>query len=249
VVVGLRPAGALRTIDDGVTWHELPLGASPECSIGDTRATGVSFTEQPGELWVGVEIDGLFHTTDDGATWSRFEVDGGRKLLGAEEVWKDERHADIHGVVHSRMPDGRAAISVATPIGYFRSEDDGTSWFATRYPLERGFDHSLFYTRTVLAKTGAPSTVFVGLGRRPPDHGTLGGLERSLDGGTTWSPVSTPLRSVVWAIADHSDIPDVMAAVSLNGQVLVSTDGGETWPLLDREFGETRAIVVTPALA
>jgi photosystem II stability/assembly factor-like uncharacterized protein len=249
VIVGLRPAGALRTTDGGLSWEELPVGASPSCSIGDTRATGIAFTDQPGEVWIGVEIDGLFHTTDDGLTWRRLEVRGGRELLGEGEIWKDERHADIHGVVHSQMPDGKGAVSVATPIGFFRSEDGGESWFATRYPPNAGFDPSVFYTRSLIAKSDCPSTVFVGLGRRPPDHGTLGGLERSLDGGTTWRPVSGHLRSVVWAIADHADIPDVMVAVALNGQVLLSIDGGKSWPLLQREFGETRAVAVTPAIS
>ncbi|HEX4864836.1 MAG TPA: hypothetical protein VFV02_12230, partial [Acidimicrobiales bacterium] len=166
-----------------------------------------------------------------------------------DEVWKDERHADIHGVAHSRMPDGRATISVATPIGYFRSDDDGDSWFATRYPLNQGFDSSLFYTRSVLASSSSPTTVFVGLGRRPPDHGTLGGIERSVDGGDTWGPVSPRLRSVIWAMSDHPGIPQVMAAAALNGQVALSRDGGESWPLLEREFGEIRAVVVTPALS
>jgi hypothetical protein len=37
--------------------------------------------------------------------------------------------------------------------------------------------------------------------------------------------------------------------VGTSGSVLVSVDGGSSWPVLDREFGETRAVAVTPALA
>jgi hypothetical protein len=37
-----------------------------------------------------------------------------------------------------------------------------------------------------------------------------------------------------------------MAAITLNGQVLVTNNGGSSWDLLEREFGETRALAITP---
>jgi len=38
----------------------------------------------------------------------------------------------------------------------------------------------------------------------------------------------------------------VIAAVSLYGYVYVSEDGGEAWRKLAHEFGEVRAVAVTP---
>jgi photosystem II stability/assembly factor-like uncharacterized protein len=248
VLAGTRPAGMLRSTDGGASWEELPLGSASECSIGDTRLTGITFTDSPDEIWAGVEIDGMFHSRDGGDSWRRMELQGGRALLGPGEVWKDERHSDIHAVAFCRLPSGETGVAVATPIGFFRTVDDGASWTGCRYPLDEGFEQSLFYTRTVLSKSNDRSTVFVGLGRRPPDHGTLGGIERSTDGGATWHPVSPTLRSVVWAMADHPDLPNVMAAAALYGQILVSANAGSTFEPLPREFGEVRAVAITPAV-
>ena len=38
----------------------------------------------------------------------------------------------------------------------------------------------------------------------------------------------------------------VVAAASLFGYVYVSEDGGDTWTKLKKEFGEIRALAVTP---
>jgi hypothetical protein len=89
--------------------------------------------------------------------------------------------------------------------------------------------------------------VLCGVGRRPPDHGSLGGIQRSTDGGLTWRPVSPVLRSVVWKIVGHPAAPGLVAAATLFGQVLTSADEGERWQPIEREFGEIRGICITPA--
>lgn len=248
VFAGLRPGGMLRTTDGGVTWDELPIGVAPTCSVGLTRLLTLSFTDQPGELWAGVEIDGIFHTTDNGDSWTRLQVSGGETLIGEGEVWKDERHVDIHGVAHALTADGQRALIATTPIGVFRTTDLGASWYGTRYPTDPGYDPAVFYSRAVVSLPEAPSTLLVGVGRRPPDHGSVGGIERSIDGGLTWTPVIPPLRSVIWSMATHRDLPGVVVAASLNGQIAVSRDGGEEWACSAREFGELRAVAITPAL-
>jgi hypothetical protein len=47
-------------------------------------------------------------------------------------------------------------------------------------------------------------------------------------------------------MAMHPDVPDVVAACSIYGQIFVSRDSGDSWSKLDREFGEIRSIVVHP---
>ena len=57
----------------------------------------------------------------------------------SDEVWKDERHVDIHGVAWGHLPDGTPALIAATPIGVFRTTDLGTTWYGSRYPLDAGY--------------------------------------------------------------------------------------------------------------
>jgi hypothetical protein len=163
----------------------------------------------------------------------------------------EERHFDIHGVaaVASR---GVTAVFAATPVGLFRSTDDGTHWSATRYepnlPFVDGLERALFYTRSVLATAQQPEVVLAGVGRKPPNHGTQGGVRISHDSGTTWAPASPPTRSTVWLMAGHRELPDSLAGVTICGQVVVSTNGGLWWEPLEREFGELKAVAVTPVV-
>jgi photosystem II stability/assembly factor-like uncharacterized protein len=247
IFAGTRPAGLIRSSDGGETWSELPIGAAHVCSAGKTRLLSLAFTNVPGELFAGVEIDGIYFTKDNGETWTHFETSGGQALLGKDEVWKTDRPADIHAVTSSVTAKGLPALSVAMPIGYFRTEDLGKTWFRTRFPEEGGFDIGMFYARSITTKVDDRSVLFVGVGRRPPEHVVKGGILRSDDGGSSWKPVSPVLRSEVWAMTGHPEMPNTMAAITLNGQVLVTTDAGSNWNLLEREFGETRALAITPA--
>ena len=247
ILAGSRPAGVYRSTDGGATWSALHTGVAETASIGHTRVTSIRHTEIPGEIWVSVEIGGLLHSTDGGDTWEKVHTGGGRVLLGPDEVWTDERHFDMHDVAVGQTADGRPALFAATPIGFFASEDGGTSWRCTRYPVDGAYEASLFYSRSLHVNPSEPATVLCGVGRRPPDHGSLGGIHRSADGGLTWRPVSPVLRSVVWKMAAHPASPRLVVAVTLFGQVLTSADGGEHWQPADREFGEIRGVCVTGA--
>jgi photosystem II stability/assembly factor-like uncharacterized protein len=246
ILLGVRPADLLRSQDGGESWHELSLGAAQSCSIGPTRMTTVSYDRnRPGDIWCGAEIAGIFHSADHGDTWKHVVCAGGEALLGEGEVWTDERHSDIHDLI-VQSHGSQTRVFVATPIGLFTSTDQGSTWTSTRYPSDSGFDRSLFYTRSVIAKADDDETIFVGLGRRPPNHGTMGGIQRSEDGGLSWSPASPVLRSVVWALSSHPAMSGTLAGAALYGQVVVTGDGGTHWEPLDREFGEIRSIAISP---
>ena len=247
VIAGSRPAGLYRSTDGGANWSALGTGVAEQASIGRTRVTAIRYTDVPGEIWVSVEIGGLLHSTDGGDSWEKLHTDGGRVLLGPGEVWTDERHFDMHDVAIGQAVDGKRAVFAATPIGFFASQDGGASWRCTRYPVESAYDASLFYSRSLHVSPAEPATVLCGVGRRPPDHGSLGGINRSTDGGLTWRPVSPVLRSVVWKISAHPADPRLVVAVTLFGQVLTSADGGEHWQQADREFGEIRGVCITGA--
>ncbi|MBB6377517.1 photosystem II stability/assembly factor-like uncharacterized protein [Pseudonocardia eucalypti] len=241
ILVGLRPAGVLRSTDGGQSWKELALGAAQLCNAGSSRTTDVAIDpDHADEIWASVEIDGVFHSDDGGDNWARIVLNNGQSLLGPTEVWRDDRHEDIHGVEV-----GGGAVCASTPIGFFRSTDQGRTWSPSRFPEPVPGAGQIWYTRGLLTKTDDPDTILAGVGDYIP--GARGVIQRSTDGGRSWAPVSQVTNSVVYAIAGHRDIPETMAACSIFGQVLTSTDGGATWSRTARDFGETRAIAISPA--
>ena len=67
-----------------------------------------------------------------------------------------------------------------------------------------------------------------------------------------WGPTSSPSEPLdnllpdAW-LATHPDVPGTMVATSVWGQVYVTDDHAESWRKLDRDFGEIRAVAITPA--
>jgi len=51
---------------------------------------------------------------------------------------------------------------------------------------------------------------------------------------------------VVYWFGTNKEVPNVIAAASLYGYVYTSTDGGENWTKLKKEFGEIRSVAVMP---
>jgi hypothetical protein len=47
-------------------------------------------------------------------------------------------------------------------------------------------------------------------------------------------------------LATHEELPGVIVASSVFGQVYLSTDHAETWTKLDRELGQIRGSYITP---
>ena len=101
------------------------------------------------------------------------------------------------------------------------------------------------YCRGVALKTDDPEVIFVGNGDFIP--GRTGAIQRSKDGGETWEAAHLPVEpnSTIYWFATHPSDPDFIVANSLNGYVYTSSNGGDSWKKLDREFGEVRALTWT----
>jgi photosystem II stability/assembly factor-like uncharacterized protein len=241
IFLGLRPGAVLRSTDAGVTWTELPVKIAQLCNAGSSRVTDIAVDRaNPDDIWISVEIDGLFRSTDGGDSWERVLLNNGQSLLGPTEVWRDDRHEDIHSVEVAE-----SGVFATCPIGLFRSVDGGQDWTPTRYPEPSPGTGPIWYSRGLLVKHDEPDTVLAGIGDYIP--GMRGVIQRSADGGSTWAAVSEMTNSVVYVISGHPQIPDYMAACSVFGQIFASTDGGRSWQKSGREFGEARALAVAPA--
>jgi photosystem II stability/assembly factor-like uncharacterized protein len=72
--------------------------------------------------------------------------------------------------------------------------------------------------------------------------GGLGSIQRSSDGGHTWETPLLPIapNTHMECFATHPADPDLILACSHYGQLFASSDGGEWWIKLPREFTEVR---------
>jgi len=233
IFVGTRP-GIHRSTDGGESFHELTTSIPERCPIGVPRTTNIVVDPADGaNVWASVEVAGVHRSTDGGESWASL----GR--LGLSEF-----HDDVHGFIVRPMGDGRQLV-ITTPYGLARSDDDGASWTWREFDSFPGSKSGIAYCRCVRAPWN-DGTVIVCVGDYIP--GATGALEVSRDGGDTWKRVElpTPPNSTMYWLAVHDDVPGVVVATAVFGQIYVSEDHAESWRTLDRQFGEIRAVCITP---
>ena len=233
IFAGTRP-DAFRSRDDGRTWEQLSLGVTNPCPVGIPRTTNVIVDPRdPRTVWAGIEVDGVYKSLDGGDSW-----------LQLPELGPDPFQGDIHGMVVSPGP--TTSVYATSPLGIATSTDEGESWDYHEFPRFHEND-GRSYCRGVALKADDPNVMFVGNGDSIP--GVTGAIRRSRDGGKTWDAAPLPVEpnSVVYWFATHASLPEVIVAATLYGYVYVSDDGGESWNKLDKEFGEIRAVALTPS--
>ncbi len=220
--------GIFRSTDGGKGWEKLRVEIADDCpNVGVPRPTGIAVDPtNDRNVWVGLEVDGVRHSTDGGETWTK--VNG------------QIPNQDVHNVLVVAGPPKTVFTVVNDDI--WRSTDDGKSWQAARaretFPWH--------YPRGIAVKPGDPRTVFLTLGDSTP--GRIGTVVRSRDAGVTWETLQFPVQpnSAVWTVAISEAAPDTMFAASRYGYLYRSDDGGDSWRKLWREFGEVSSIQWVP---
>ena len=218
-----------RSEDAGKTWKRLAVDIAAECpNVGIPRPTGIA-VDPPDHrhVWVGLEVDGLRHSTDGGETWSR----------AAPEI----KNQDVHNVLVVAGPPKTVFVLVNDDV--WRSTDDGATWQAAR--AREAFP--LHYPRGISSRPDDPKTVFVTLGDSTP--GRIGTVMCSRDTGATWQNVDLPVppNSAVWTVSVPAAAPDTVLAASRYGYLYRSDDGARSWTKLWREFGEVSSLAWVPA--
>lgn len=230
LIVGTCPSRLFRSADAGRTWTEATATMEKRCPrILHTRVTTLAADPgDPGTVWAGVEIDGLWRSRDAGQTWSK----AGTGLSSQ----------DIHGLVVVPPAGERPRRLVATTNNDLNLSDDGGE---TWRPLKIGQHLPHAYCRGLAQLSGRPDQLLLGNGDGPP--GTTGLIAISRNAGTTWEAARLPgpANSTIWNFATHSSDPQLLYASSVSGQVFRSTDAGASWVKLPREFGEIRALAWT----
>ncbi len=233
IYVGTRP-GICRSTDGGESFHALDTSIPERCPIGVPRTTNIVVDPTDGNsVWASVEVAGLHHSTDGGETWTAL----GR--LGTTEF-----HDDVHGFALRPTADGNELL-VTTPYGFARSDDNGATWAWHEFDTFPGSKSGIAYCRCIRTPWN-DGTVIVCVGDNIP--GGVGALELSRDGGDTWKRVDLPTKpnSTMYWLGVNEDLPGVVVATSVFGQIFVSEDHAHTWRKLDREFGEIRAVCLSP---
>jgi photosystem II stability/assembly factor-like uncharacterized protein len=217
--------GIYRSTDDGKSWEHLPVEIAAECpNVGVPRPTGIAVDPiDHRQVWVGLEVDGVRHSTDGGDTWT---------TLNGQIP-----NPDVHSVLVVAGPP--KAVFVVVNDDVWRSIDDGKTWQAARarevFPWH--------YPRGIAVKPNDPKTVFVTLGDSTP--GRIGTVMRSRDAGATWQNLGLPVQpnSAIWTVSMSAVAPDTVFAASRYGYLYRSDDGGDSWRKLWREFGEVSSIL------
>jgi hypothetical protein len=231
LLAACRPTALYRSDDAGKTWRQLDIPFADSCiQVLVPRPTQILFDPiEKNTIWLGVEVDALYRSTDGGTSWTRHD--------------KGMKSVDIHGVAvvgGARGSNGRT-IYVTTDHGPQRSRDNGESWEPFELPSPWQ------YTRSVIPRADKSGVVFMTNGSGPP--GADGRLWRSRDNGASWEDARLPgpINSTVWWVATNAADPMLLFCCTVLGQMFRSTDGGESWVKLKREFGEIRTMLWRPA--
>jgi photosystem II stability/assembly factor-like uncharacterized protein len=220
--------GIFRSTDTGKSWSRLRVEIADDCAnVGVPRPTGIAVDPtNDRNVWVGLEVDGVRHSTDGGETWTK--VNG------------QIPNQDVHNVLVVEGPPKTVFTVVNDDI--WRSTDDGKTWHAARarevFPWH--------YPRGIAVKPNDPRTVFLTLGDSTP--GRIGTVVRSRDAGVTWENLKFPVQpnSAIWTVSISASAPDTMFCASRYGYLYRSDDGGDSWRKLWREFGEVSSVLWVP---
>ena len=222
------PAALFRSSDAGNTWEKSSMEAAAECpNVGVPRVTGIAVDPMThNDVWVGLEVDGLRHSSDGGDTWET--------INGAIP------NPDVHNVAVAGGPPKTVVVVVNNDV--YTSTDNGGNW--DRLGIKEVFPYT--YPRGILVQPGNSNNIFVTIGDSTP--GRVGTVMRSQDTGKTWESLPLPVEpnSAMWVVTAHAAEPQVMFAGSRYGYMYRSEDSGNSWTKLWREFSEISSVLWVP---
>jgi hypothetical protein len=237
--------GLYRSTDNGVTWTKAPATGLSNASfaqalaVDPTNASIVYFASfnglakstdggnnfspvttnplnfsqvtaividptTPTTIYVGAG-NGVFKTTDGGANWivqNNFGVPGTPNIRAL-----------------AIDPSAPLTLYAGTFVtGFFKSTNGGGVWTAMNNGMSGPSPNNI---NAITIDPANTSTIYVG-------HGSEGGIDKTTNGATSWSPVNTGVPSgQVNAIAVNSS--GVFASVGNNNGIIKSTNGGTSW--------------------
>ncbi|MBN2450434.1 MAG: hypothetical protein JXR77_08590 [Lentisphaeria bacterium] len=218
--------GVLKSIDGGSTWAVQRHGFPPLLTFGlsapisavavdarrpDVVYAGIGREREYGALDSTTLGGRIYRSEDGGETWTGADLPGGDAVRGLSV---------LSLLPHPDDPDH---IYATTPKGLYHSGDAGRSW----QRLGSGLDGYLTTFLTVARK--APDTMLLAYCRGPDGSG---GVLRSRDGGSTWTPSNEglPRATDAWRLLAHPlDSSTFFVGWHRRAGLFVSRDAGDTW--------------------
>lgn len=151
-------------------------------------------------MYAGTEGDGVFRSTDNGITWSAFSTG---LPPGSDSI------RDIDA--------GATSVTISTDGGLWKSTNGG-AW----QPIGQGVGPNKL--------NASVQTLFQATPASPMLAGVVGGLYKSTDSGSTWTPATDdlPAGTTVWSLDAFTWVPNVIYAATSAGAYR-SLDGGTSW--------------------
>jgi len=229
IFVGLLPAGDVMTqqgglwqsTDAGARWQQVPLGRGKLKVLTIVRNADGRF------LFLGVTDNGslpeslVYRSADGGKTWTAF------RALG----WDKQPGSTLFDLTPHPSRPHRLFITTLEGDVYL-SDDAGETWSLSGAHANEPTAPRDSGPAYLAVNAQKPDYLLAARGRSADGAGSLT-VERSLDGGTTWSELATsglPAESAVNALAA---LPDAVFLLSTDGGTYRSSDGGLTWQLLE----------------
>ena len=241
--MGATGGGVWKTDDAGVTWSNVSDGFLRAGSVG---AVSVSQSD-PTIVYVGMgegclrgnlsSGDGVYKSTDAGKTWTHVG------LADTSQIGRMQIHPTNPAIVY--------VAAIGHPYGpnaergVFRSKDGGKTWQKVLYVNDKTGAADIAMDATNPQVLYATTWQVL---RTPWDIYSTGpgaGIYKSIDGGDTWSRLTTGLPSgnlgKIGVAVSPANPQRVWATVEADakGGIYRSDDAGRTWQLLNDDFNMT----------
>jgi photosystem II stability/assembly factor-like uncharacterized protein len=238
--------GVVKSVDGGASWNAANGNLTDSCFLLAIDPV------TPGTVY-GLTTGGIFKTADGGQTWMQ---------IYASPNWVGSWASTAGSLIIDPTTPSTIYAS-AIDAGIIKSMDGGQTWVTIKTGLP--------YTCTVFSASAiplavdpqVPSNLYAGSfaasrcstapGVPPVDLGT-GRISKSTDGGQTWIAVSAGIPSDAFIgslVLDPGSISTIYAGYASYansspnpGGILKSTDGGQTWTVINiAAFGTAIAAV------
>jgi hypothetical protein len=243
VYAGAQDAALFRSVDGGLSWHEM-TGLRNHTSGPDWQPgagglclhTVVLSPSDPARMHVAISAAGVFRSDDAGETW-RPANRGLRSPGNIPDPQAEVGHCVHRIAVHPSRPD---VMFMQKHWDVMRSDDGGGSWeeVSGNLPSDFGFP--------IDVHAHEPETVYVVPIKSDSEHYPPDGklrVYRSRTGGHEWEPLVNGLPQQNCYV---NVLRDAMAVDSLEpcgiyfgttgGQVYASADAGDSWQPLVRDL-------------